>query len=362
MMRAIAFCLILSTLVSAQEFPEVFSSAGDDVYKSMGKYQKIKNLGIYADRPEFIESFCKDANMSMQKGYALDEMQKDPEAAIDKVMIKSYARELRQLAEQNEAIEHQLREDVCKLYEKKDFQSLAVMQDAEIELTQEIRQAIRAYNKQKKQEQAQALVLAKSKQADIKKPTTKKTEEPKSISPKAVLKAEKKQQKEAPAAVLPPVPATPVKVAEIEPSPPIEKADHEILSEPVKVASIQKSEPVPSPIPALPQKKKVLTKLEYYEQNLARLKEELYELRESDDQDKMGCLNDITAMNYWMISLLNNERDACGTRDAIKQMKSYDKSSLNSCGRDSIRYIEWHGRIKPYVGRKLFEAEAACSR
>jgi len=76
----------------------------------------------------------------------------------------------------------------------------------------------------------------------------------------------------------------------------------------------------------------------------------------------MSCLNDITAINYWMIKVLKNRNDSCSLRDSIKQMKSYSKASMVSCGRDSMRYVEWHNRIKPYVGKTLFEAEAGCRR
>jgi hypothetical protein len=116
------------------------------------------------------------------------------------------------------------------------------------------------------------------------------------------------------------------------------------------------------------------TKLEYYQQSLVNLKAELYALRDKREnevldvndslaeQRKTECLNDITAINYWMIKVLENEKDACALSDAIRQMKSYDKSAATSCGRDSMRYIEWHGRIKPYVGSRLFQAEALCDR
>lgn len=100
--------------------------------------------------------------------------------------------------------------------------------------------------------------------------------------------------------------------------------------------------------------------LGFYKKNLIDLKEELYALRESGEEAKMACLNDITAINYWMIRVIENENDDCALMDAIKQMKSYDKSLVNSCGEDSMRYVEWHGRIKPYVGTKLFQAEANC--
>lgn len=353
-MRVVALFLIITSLTFAEGFPEIFSSAGDDIYTSMGKYNKIKDLDIYADRPEFLESFCGDANGSMQKGYALDKMQQDPEATIDKDMIKSYARELRRLANQNEAIEYQLREDIAKLYKEKDFKSLAVFQAAEIELGEEITEAIKAHEKKLKQAEALAIVIAKSKEAELKKP--KDEEVPEVTEQNTTVTLEPKVAS---------VPETvPVKrVPDPQPQEQVvEKEKPNIVSAPQEVAVAKAPDATPKVLSPVPEEKKVLTKLEYYEQNLIRLKEELYELRESGDQEKMACLNDITAINYWMINLLKNEKDACAARDAIKQMKSYDKSSVNSCGRDSIRYMEWHGRIKPYVGTKLFEAEAACNR
>jgi len=124
------------------------------------------------------------------------------------------------------------------------------------------------------------------------------------------------------------------------------------LAKPVEVSAVL-------PVAVEPKKQ---TKLEYYEENLKRLKDELYSLRESQNEDKMACLNDITAMNYWMIKVLENKNEACARADAIKQMKSYNKASAVSCGRSSIRYVEWKGRIKPYVGQKLSEAEAGCNK
>jgi hypothetical protein len=373
-MRIIALFLIMTSLTFAEGFPEIFGSAGDDIYINMGKYNKIKDLDIYADRPEFLESFCGDANKSMQKGYALDKMQQDPEATIDKEMIKSYAKELRRLANQNEAIEYQLREDIAKLYKEKDFKSLAMFQAAEIELGQEITEAIKAHEKKLKQAEALAIVIAKSKEAELKKPKDVEVpavEEakvlPKSKPEKAPLPAAVTQQK-ATVTLEPKVRSVPeaVPVKKVpDPQPQkqvVEKEKSNIVPVPQEIAVAKVPDSTPKVLSPVPEEKKVLTKLEYYEQNLIHLKEELYELRESGDQGKMACLNDITAMNYWMINLLKNERDACAARDAIKQMKSYDKSSVNSCGRDSIRYMEWHGRIKPYVGTKLFQAEAACNR
>lgn len=100
--------------------------------------------------------------------------------------------------------------------------------------------------------------------------------------------------------------------------------------------------------------------LDFYKKNLNDLKNELYVLREEGDEEKTACLNDITAINYWIIRVLENDEDDCALMSAIKQMKSYDKVLGDSCGKDSMRYVEWHGRIKPYVGTKLFQAEANC--
>ncbi len=373
-MRVFALFLMITTFVFSQDLPEIFSSAGDDIYKSMSKYRKIKDLDIYRDRPEFLESFCADANTSIQKGYALDRIQRDPEASIDKVLIKSYAKELRRLANQNEAIEHQLREDIRKLYEANDFNSLLVFRSAGIELNQEMIEAIKAYEKKKEQEKSSAAVVAKSKEKSKKKPKPENTSKTKEQKSTTLVKREKSSK---PAVVVKAVSMNPAEAKTMTPSiavPVVEspkqkpKAAAVKMPQPSKVEARQEVAVVKMPhsdikaAPSVVEEKKVLTKLEYYEQNLIRLKEELYELRDSGDNEKVGCLNDITAINYWMIDLLKNERDACATRDAIKQMKSYDKSSVNSCGRDSLRYMEWHGRIKPYVGRKLFQAEAACNR
>ena len=106
--------------------------------------------------------------------------------------------------------------------------------------------------------------------------------------------------------------------------------------------------------------KKELTPKAFYEKSLINLKDELYTLREENNLKKMSCINDITAINYWMLKILENKNDSCALVKDIKQMKTYDKNAKNTCGSSSMRYIEWHGRIKPYTGNKLFEAEATC--
>lgn len=308
-MRFILLFLLAITAFCA-EYPQTFRSAGDKIYEDMHKYMKIKHLPIYQEKPELLEAFCQDANKTMQRGFALDEMQEDLETRIEKNIIRSYARELRQLSEQNEFISAQVDKDMLRMYRQKEFESLEQMQKAGFVLSAPMLAAINAHTKSK---------AAKK-------------------SPKPVGEAQKSgagvEEPQAPLSVQMP----PVTYEEEKNEEPV----LEILKEQPK--TVQNSE------------------LEYYRVSLADLKDELHRLRESEEEAQTACLNDITAINYWMIRVLEGEKDACALSDAIRQMKSYDKSAAQSCGAESMRYIEWHGRIKPYVGQKLFEAEAGCHR
>ncbi len=344
-MRSIALFFLMSLLVFASEFPDTFNSAGDEVYESMQRYLKIKHLKIYQDKPELLESFCLDANTSLQKGFALDKAKEDPESKIDKQMIKSYARELRRLSDQNEVIMMQLEVDIKKLYQAGDMKSLAQIEEAGFVLDDEIRKSIAEHSKQQAVNEAIAkanLLQAKQTRAveEVKKTTLKEAAATVEELPKSIVEPVSKAV--VPEVLIPAETVVPVKIEEPEQA--------------IKI----------------PEKKP--TELEYYQQTLVSLKEELYRLRENtedvisdvntslSDQTKTACLNDITAINYWMIKVLENKKDACALSDAIRQMKSYDKSAAASCGRESMRYIEWHARIKPYVGSRLFQAEALCHK
>lgn len=304
-MRFITLFLV-SVLALAAEFPKTFSSAGDRVYENMHRYMKIKHLRIYQEKPELLEAFCLDANKTMRRGFALDAMQADLEAKVDKKMVKSYAQELRYLSQKNERIIKQIKKDIHRLYQQKEYESLETMGRAGFVLSEKMQQSIIA-GKKKISGQTQVTPL-----------------EPLSETAK---------QDSAELKIAPSLPAV------------------------FAVGTQEQANAVPAIAPP-----RELSELEYYQQSLTNLKEELYILRESEEKAQTECLNDITAINYWMIKILENERDACAVSDAIKQMKSYDKKSAKTCGRNSMRYIEWHGRIKPYAGKRLFQAEAACHR
>ncbi len=364
-MRFIALLLITSFLAISSEFPETFNSAGDEVYENMQRYLKIKHLKIFQDRPEFLESFCVDANTSMQKGFALDRAKEDPEAKIDKGLIKSYAKELRRLSNQNEAIKIQLQVDIKKLYEAGDLSTLAQIEKSGFLLDEHISKAIAEDAKQKAVDEviakANLMQAEQNRAVEVNRPKAKEVTVPEQIVPEAVVP-----------------PAAKVAVPEeiVETTPKVARAVQAVRSEQREEVLNEVLTPAKAaePIAEISKSDRKPTELEYYQQSLINLKAELYALRDKRenevldvndslaDQRKTECLNDITAINYWMIKVLENEKDACALSDAIRQMKSYDKSAATSCGRESMRYIEWHGRIKPYVGSRLFQAEALCPR
>jgi len=122
--------LLISVLAFASEYPRVFSSAGDEIYEDMAKYEQIKDLDIYQDRPELLEAFLEDAKVSLVAGFELDKAEDDPEVNLDKQALKDYARALRDLSKQNENIKEQIKRDMKVLLEAKDSKHLKVFESA----------------------------------------------------------------------------------------------------------------------------------------------------------------------------------------------------------------------------------------
>jgi len=324
-MRLFLF-LLISTLAFASQYPRVFSSAGDEIYENMAQYEQIKDLDIYQDRPELLEAFCEDAQKSLEVGFALDKVEEDPELILDKQALKNYAKTLRSLSNQNDNIQKQIQRDIQALLEAKETEHLKVFQKAGFFMSEEILQLFKDKENEK---------INRAKKEKLKSEISRLNEKNKKM---------KKQSEDLEA----------IKSIEIMKIPSATKPSSVVKQEPILEEVIVPVMPVKVP--------KKLSEIEAYQQKLEDLKEALYALREGGEQAKMDCLNDITAINYWMIKVLKNEKDSCAFVDAVKQMKSYDKSASESCDRSSMRYIEWHGRIKPYVGKKLFQAEASCSR
>lgn len=329
-MRLFVF-LLVSTLAFAAQYPHVFSSAGDEIYENMAQYEQIKDLDIYQDRPELLDAFCEDANRSMKAGFALDKVENDPELVLDKQALKEYAKTLRNLSNQNANIQAQIHRDMQALLEAKDTQHLKVFQKAGFLMSEEM---LQLFIDEENEEKSKA--------------------EKKKLNSEIARLNEKNKKIELQSEKL----AASTVIEEVS----LQSAEVSVQGKPMpSEEGLQVKEEV-AVVLNKPEPPKILTEVEKYQKNLEYLKEELYALRETNQEAKMNCLNDITAINYWMIKVLENEKDTCAFVDAIKQMKSYDKSASESCGRSSMRYVEWHGRIKPYVGKKLFQAEAGCSR
>lgn len=83
--------------------------------------------------------------------------------------------------------------------------------------------------------------------------------------------------------------------------------------------------------------------------SLAVLKERLMQSRSSGDV-QMQCLNDITAVNYWMLHAEQSRyrHDSCGAFDATQQVSGFEASARKSCGDQEPLYVEWRKRSQPY--------------
>ena len=89
---------------------------------------------------------------------------------------------------------------------------------------------------------------------------------------------------------------------------------------------------------------KILTSVDYsaldHEGMLKFYKEKLLIAR-IDESPEVGCLNDITAINYWILEVDKYSDDACKAKDAISQIDIFFKASRKSCGSQNDRYLEF---------------------
>ena len=96
---------------------------------------------------------------------------------------------------------------------------------------------------------------------------------------------------------------------------------------------------------------KILTSVDYesldHEGMLKFYKEKLLIAR-IDESVEVACLNDITAINYWVLEVDRYSDDACKARDAIKQIDTFFKSSRNNCGNQNDLYLEFKKRTYDY--------------
>jgi len=80
-------------------------------------------------------------------------------------------------------------------------------------------------------------------------------------------------------------------------------------------------------------------------QNFKALKIKLLQARHSDDP-RANCLNDITAVAYWMETTDSIKRDACKAYNACQQVTSFIKAAKVTCTKEDLLYRDWLERSK----------------
>ena len=97
--------------------------------------------------------------------------------------------------------------------------------------------------------------------------------------------------------------------------------------------------------------------------SLMSLREELQQAR-AGNAENVACLNDITAINYWMLKAdtLKQKREWCKTADVCRQIIEFEHAAGKNCGKENARYLEWSAASKPYrtTFKQMFEE--ACHR
>lgn len=79
-----------------------------------------------------------------------------------------------------------------------------------------------------------------------------------------------------------------------------------------------------------------------------------------DESPEVECLNDITAINYWILEVDKYSDDACKAKDAVKQIDIFFKSSRQSCGSKNRRYLEFKKRTREYRTSMAKRLHAEC--
>lgn len=91
------------------------------------------------------------------------------------------------------------------------------------------------------------------------------------------------------------------------------------------------------------------------------LKEELVKAR-SENSPLAECLNDVTAINYWIIEVekLRDEQAWCSAYAASEQIVNFERSARKHCGTTEPLYIRWKERSLAYRTTLRQELGNAC--
>ena len=96
-------------------------------------------------------------------------------------------------------------------------------------------------------------------------------------------------------------------------------------------------------------------------QSLAELKEKLLEARNQNSPD-MQCLNDVTAMNYWMAEAEEQKagRAWCKAHDACEQIINFERAARKSCSKEHPLYERWRAYSIEYRTTLKKELSGMC--
>ncbi|MEA3372174.1 MAG: hypothetical protein U9Q62_00660 [Campylobacterota bacterium] len=97
--------------------------------------------------------------------------------------------------------------------------------------------------------------------------------------------------------------------------------------------------------------------------SLVALTDELQQAR-ADNAENVACLNDITAINYWMLKAdqLKAEREWCKASDVCRQISEFEHAARKTCGKEESRYLEWSGASASYRTTLKQMFDEACHR
>lgn len=95
--------------------------------------------------------------------------------------------------------------------------------------------------------------------------------------------------------------------------------------------------------------------------SLMELKGRLLSAR-SENSPEVHCLNDITAVNYWMAEAetFKKQRDWCKAHDACVQTINFERAAAKSCDAENPLYKKWRERSEKYRIEYKNEYAKAC--
>lgn len=97
------------------------------------------------------------------------------------------------------------------------------------------------------------------------------------------------------------------------------------------------------------------------QRSLIKLKGRLLTARNENSPD-VRCLNDITAINYWMVEadVRKKGRDWCRAYDACEQTINFERAAARSCSEEDPLYQTWRKRSEQYRTAYKDEYAKAC--